>query len=148
MTHPVPRRRFHPRALLPATALVFTRSRVFGPCLVQNISVGGVHVQVDQALRRGQRVRVLLDLPWLSRCALAGEVCRSERAGTSSHVVGICFAALPAPLREKLETLIAEQLLAAMPSIEFFETEGGGRRKQLVLAESPLLVADRQLLPL
>ncbi len=143
-----PARRRHPRAALPATALVFTRSRILGPCVVENLSRGGIRLVCDEVVRRGQKLTVLLDLPGHAGTSLPAEVRRHSRSPDGAQVVGCAFTAISAELDAHLEALVLGQLVASLPSIEFFETENGGDRRQLLLAENPLILADKRLLPL
>ncbi len=146
---PKPLRRQHPRADLAATALLVTRSRLVGPCVIENLSLGGVRLACDEPLRRGQKLQVLLDLPrWCCGSGIPAEVRRRERRDGGGLLVGVAFTELSAPLRGYLEELVASQLLATFPSIEFFDTERGGGSKRILLGENPLHVKDREISPL
>lgn len=147
LLNPAPRRRCHPRTTLAATATLLTRTRASGAALVDDFSIGGVRVTCDLPVRRGQKVALLLDLPGWGAHTVDAEVCRHHRGPGGEHVIGLVFLALPPSLYASLEKMVADQLVANLPSIEFFDTERGGCQR-MVLGEDPLVIADRQVRPI
>jgi hypothetical protein len=123
-------------------------SRLLGPCVVDNLSVGGLQLTCGEGLRRGQRLTLLLDLPGRGGVSITAQVRRHSRSASGEHVIGLAFDELPPALREHFEALVASQLLAAFPSIEFFCTDQDGTRQRLLLGDSPMLVEDSRFRPL
>lgn len=126
-------KRRHPRALLPATAALFTDRRPFGPCLVEDVSAGGVRLVSGAPLRRGRIVSVLLDLPGPPISSLA-QVARHETRRAGEHVLALSFLELPRAAVERLESLVARLLADSHPCLEFFDTDSG-RPRRIVLAD-------------
>lgn len=135
-------RRRHVRARIPATAILFTDRRPLGPCLVEDMSPGGMRIVTGSALRRGRVVSVLLDLPERNPFLVFAQVARHELRRTGEHVLALSFLDLPADQALRLKQVVARTLAESHPSLEFFDTGDEGRRKRLVLAddgESPLV---------
>jgi hypothetical protein len=134
---PVPGRakRRHPRAGLPATAALFTDKRPLGPCLVEDLSVGGMRLITGTAVRRGRVVSVLLDLPGRGPVMAFAQVARHEQRGASEHMLALSFLNLDRRDAERLESLVAHLLAESHPCLEFFDTDEDGRPRRLVLAD-------------
>src|SRR5262245_42444349 len=124
-------RRRHPRASLPATALLFT-NRPIGPCIVEDISVGGLRLVADATIRRGRVLTVLLDLPGGGPLPASAQVTRHERRG-ADEVLGLAFINLPGHEAKRVAALVAHALAETTPCLEFFDTSDDGRAHRLVL---------------
>jgi hypothetical protein len=133
-------RRRHPRADLPATAILFTDRRPLGPCLIEDLSAGGMRAVVGSPLRRGRVVSVLLDLPGKEPFMNFAQVTRHERRRPGEHVLALSFLDLPRPEARRLQALVAGLLAHHHPCLEFFDTDDDGRAKRLVLADDAPLV--------
>ncbi len=133
-------RRRHPRADLPATAILFSDRRPLGPCLIEDLSVGGMRAVVGAPMRRGRVVSVLLDLPGKEPFMSFAQVSRHERRGPGEHMLALSFLDLPRADHLRLQALIASLLAPRHPCLEFFDTDDDGRAKRLVLADDAPLV--------
>jgi hypothetical protein len=131
-------RRRHPRASLPATALLFT-NRPIGPCIVEDLSVGGLRVVADASIRRGRVLTVLLDLPGSAPLTVSAQVTRHQRR-KGEDVLGLAFLNLPRQDAKRLGALVAHALAETTPCLEFFDTSDDGRLHRLVLAEDAPVV--------
>jgi hypothetical protein len=129
-------RRRHPRAPLPTTAILFTDRKPVGPCVVEDVSVGGMRVVTGVAIKRGRLVSVLMELPERPLLAM-GQVARHELRGRGEHVLALSFLDLPREDAERLQQVVARTLAETHPTVEFFDTADGGRRKRLVLVDDP-----------
>jgi c-di-GMP-binding flagellar brake protein YcgR len=138
--HPPRSRRRHARAELPATAIIFTERRPIGPCLIEDLSEGGLRVVVGSAIRRGRVVSVLLDLPGKQPLLSFAQVTRHERRQKGEHVLALSFLNLPRAEVERLQALVARMLADHHPCFEFFDTEDDGRPKRLVLSDDPPII--------
>jgi hypothetical protein len=133
-------RRRHPRADLPATAILFSDRRPMGPCLIEDLSAGGMRAVVGAPVRRGRVVSVLLDLPGKQPFMSFAQVTRHEVRKPGEHVLALSFLDLPRPDHERLQALVAGLLADSHPCLEFFDTDDDGRPKRLVLADDAPLV--------
>jgi hypothetical protein len=137
---PARARRRHPRAGLPATASLFTDKRPLGPCLVEDVSVGGIRLITGAAVRRGRIVSVLLDLPGRAPVMTFAQVARHEQRDAGEHMLALSFLNLGRGDSERLEALVAHLLADAHPSLEFFDTEDDGRPRRIILADDAPVV--------
>jgi hypothetical protein len=128
-------KRRHPRAGLPATAALFTDKRPLGPCLVEDLSVGGMRLITGTAVRRGRIVSVLLDLPGRGPMMTFAQVARHEQRAAGEHMLALSFLNLDRGDAERLEALVAHLLADSHPCLEFFDTDADGRPRRLVLAD-------------
>jgi hypothetical protein len=128
-------RRRHARAGVPATAILFTDRKPLGPCLVEDISAGGLRVVAEAAVRRGRVVSVLLDLPGKGPLLTFAQVSRHERRGKGEHGLALAFINLPREEVERLQEVVARMLGDSQPCLEFFDTDDDGRAKLCVLDE-------------
>ena len=126
-------RRRHARADLPTTAVLFSDRRPLGPCIVQDLSAGGLRICCGTPLRRGRVLSVLLDLPGKGPVMSFAQVTRSERRGPGEHRVALSFLDLTREDVERLEALVAGLLADRHPCLEFFDTDDDGRPKRVVL---------------
>jgi hypothetical protein len=133
-------RRRHPRADLPATAILFSDRRPLGPCLIEDLSAGGMRAVVGAPIRRGRVVSVLLDLPGKEPFMSFAQVTRHERRGPGEHVLALSFLDLARPDHDRLQTLVAGVLAQHHPCLEFFDTDDDGRSKRLVLTDDTPVV--------
>jgi hypothetical protein len=106
-----------------------------GPCLVEDISAGGLRVVADAAVRRGRVVSVLLDLPGKTPLLTFAQVSRHERRTPSEHALALAFLNLPRAEVERLQEVVARMLADSGACVEFFDTDDDGRAKHLVLDE-------------
>jgi len=134
---PSPRttRRRHARAGLPATAILFTDRKPLGPCLVEDISAGGLRVVAECSVRRGRVVSVLLDLPGKKPLLTFAQVSRHERRPGGAHGLALAFINLPREEVERLQEVVARMVADSQPCLEFFDTDDDGRAKHLVIDE-------------
>ena len=128
-------KRRHPRAGLPATAALFTDKRPLGPCLVEDLSVGGMRLITGTAVRRGRIVSVLLDLPGRGPMMTFAQVARHEQRAVGEHMLALSFLNLDRSDAGRLEALVAHLLADSHPCLEFFDTDEDGRPRRLVLAD-------------
>jgi hypothetical protein len=126
-------RRRHPRAQIPTTAILFTDRRPVGPCLVHDLSAGGMRISTSTRLRRGRVVSVLLQLPGKGPVTSFAQVTRSEQRKPGEHAVSLSFLDLPRADVEHLQALVAGVLAQSHPCLEFFDTEDDGRPLRVVL---------------
>jgi hypothetical protein len=111
-----------------------------GPCLIEDLSAGGMRAVVGAPIRRGRVVSVLLDLPGKQPFMSFAQVTRHERRRPGEHVLALSFLELSRPDHQRLQTLVAGLLADRHPCLEFFDTEDDGRQKRLVLADDAPLV--------
>jgi hypothetical protein len=133
-------RRRHPRADLPATAILFSDRRPLGPCLIEDLSASGVRAVTGAPMRRGRVISVLLDLPGKEPFMSFAQVTRHERRRPGEHVLALSFLDLPRADHDRIQALIASLLAPRHPCLEFFDTADDGRAKRLVLADDAPLV--------
>ena len=113
-----------------------------GPCLIEDLSAGGMRAVVGAPVRRGRVVSVLLDLPGKQPFMSFAQVTRHERRGPGEHVLALSFLDLPRPDHERLQSLVAGLLADRHPCLEFFDTDDDGRPKRLVLADDAPVVGE------
>lgn len=133
-------KRRHPRAGLPATASLFTDKRPLGPCLVQDVSVGGIRLVTGTPVRRGRIVSVMLDLPGCEPMMTFAQVARHEMRQPGEHVLALSFLNLRREDTERLESLVARLLADSHPTLEFFDTDDNGRPRRIILADDAPVV--------
>ena len=133
-------KRRHPRACVPATASLFSERRPVGPCLVEDISAGGLKLVLGRAVRRGRVVTVLVDLPGREPLRGFAQVSRHELRRPGEHVLALSFLDLVRADVERLSALVARLLSDSHPCLEFFDTDDNGRPRRLVLAEDAPVV--------
>jgi hypothetical protein len=133
-------RRRHPRAGLPATASLFTDKRPLGPCLVEDLSVGGIRLVTGSPVRRGRIVSILLDLPGRCPVMTFAQVARHEQRSTTEHMLALSFLNLGRDESARLEALVAHLLAESHPCLEFFDTDDDGRPRRIVLADDAPIV--------
>ena len=145
MTGPLPKRlpprsrRRHPRADLPTTAILFSDRRPLGPCLVEDLSAGGLRVSCGSPLRRGRVVSVLLELPGKGPVMSFAQVTRVEKPKAGGeHRIALSFLDLGREDVERLDGLVAGLLSDRLPCLEFFDTDDDGRSKRLVFDDDDL----------
>ena len=120
---------------MPATAIVFSDRRPLGPCIVEDISAGGMRVTTGSGVRRGRVVSVLLDLPGKGPIMSFAQVTRSEERSVGEHLLALSFLDLTRDDLERLQELVAGLLAEHHPCLEFFDTDDDGRPKRIVLAD-------------
>jgi hypothetical protein len=141
VTRPLPARprtssrRRHPRAELPTTAILFADRKPLGPCVVENLSAGGLLISTGARLRRGRVVSVLLQLPGKGPVMSFAQVMRSEQRKPGEHTIALSFLDLPRADVEHLQALVAGLLAQSHPCLEFFDTDDDGRPKRVVLED-------------
>jgi hypothetical protein len=128
-------RRRHPRADLAATAILFSDRRPMGPCLIEDLSAGGMRAVVGAPIRRGRVVSVLLDLPGKEPIMSFAQVARHEERRPGEHVLALSFLDLARPEHDRLQSVVAGVLAHFHPCLDFFDTDDDGRLKRLVLAD-------------
>ena len=133
-------RRRYARAALPITARLFQAGRSLGHGIIEDISIGGMRVVIGQAVSPGRFVTILADLPAARPFQIIAQVTRRLTRRPGEHVLGLTFVDLPAPEQKRVEQLCAQALRGSAPSVEFFDTQDGGRCKRMVLAEGRPLV--------
>ena len=144
MTGPLPKsipprsRRRHPRADLPTTAILFSDRRPLGPCIVEDLSAGGLRVSCGSPLRRGRVVSVLLELPGKGPVMSFAQVTRVEKPSGGEHRIALSFLDLGREDVERLDALVAGLVGDRLPCLEFFDTDDDGRSKRLVLDDDEL----------
>jgi c-di-GMP-binding flagellar brake protein YcgR len=111
-----------------------------GPCLIEDLSAGGMRAVVGAPIRRGRVVSVLLDLPGTEPFMSFAQVARHERRRPGEHVLALSFLDLPRQDHRRLQALVAGLLAQHHPCLEFFDTDDDGRQKRLVLADDAPLV--------
>jgi hypothetical protein len=126
-------RRRHPRAQVETTAILFSDRRVLGPCVVHDLSAGGMRLTLGTRLRRGRVLSALLQLPGKGPVTSFVQVTRSEQHRPGEHIVALSFLDLPRADVEHLQALVAGLLAQSHPCLEFFDTEDDGRPRRLVL---------------
>jgi hypothetical protein len=126
-------RRRHPRAAIPTTAILFTDRRPLGPCVVHDLSAGGMRITAGTRLRRGRVLSVLLQLPGKGPVTSFAQVTRSEQRRAGEHSVALSFLDLPRADVEHLQALVAGLLADSHPCLEFFDTDEDGRARRLIL---------------
>jgi hypothetical protein len=132
-------RRRHARAGLPATASLFTDKRPLGPCLVEDLSVGGIRLVTCTAVRRGRIVSVLLDLPGRAPMMTFAQVARHEARTGGAHMLALSFLDLGREESQRLEALVAHLLAESHPCLEFFDTEDGRPRRIILADDAPVV---------
>jgi hypothetical protein len=134
LTRPVPSRsrRRHPRADLPTTAILFSDRRPLGPCIVEDLSAGGMRVCCGTSLRRGRVVSVMLELPGKGPVMSFAQVTRAEKLSAAEHRIALSFLDLGREDVERLDALVAGLLSDRLPCLEFFDTDDDGRARRLV----------------
>lgn len=135
---PLAKRR-HPRVCVPATAALFTSRRPLGPCLVEDVSAGGIRLVTGAPLRRGRIVSVLLDLPGGKPVMNVAQVSRHELRAPGAHVLALSFVDLQRSEIERIQALVAHFLSDVHPCLEFFDTHDG-RPKRIVLTDDTPVV--------
>lgn len=133
-------RRRYARAALPITARLFQAGRSMGLGIIEDISVGGMRVVVGQSVPAGRFVTILADLPSSRPFQTVAQVTRRSTRRPGEHVLGLTFVDLPATEQKRVEQLCAQALCGSAPTVEFFDTQDGGRCKRMVLAEGRPLV--------
>jgi hypothetical protein len=139
---PRPNRR-HARATVTATAILFTDRRPVGPCLVEDLSAGGLRVAAGVSLKRGRVVSALLDVPGGEALLCFAQVVRHRRRPGGEHELALAFLTLPREQVERLETVVARALAENHPCLEFFDTDDDGRAKRIILADDVPVVGAR-----
>jgi hypothetical protein len=119
---------------LPATATLFTDRRPLPPCVVEDISAGGVRLVGSMAVRRGRVVSVMLDVPGEPLHCVA-QVSRHQQRGVGEHVLALSFLNLGRAETERLEALVARLISESHTCLEFFDTDDNGRPRRIVLGE-------------
>jgi hypothetical protein len=132
-------RRRHTRAGVPSTVILFQGHRPLGPCLVENLSEGGLRVVTEQKLARGRIVTVLSD--WPGAALSFAQVAHCETRTPREHVVGLAFVDLPRAEEKRLHELVARVLAETEPTVDFIDTDGGVARR-LVLTDAAPLTTD------
>lgn len=132
-------RRRHARAGVPSTVILFHGHKPLGPCVVENLSEGGLRVVSDQKLPRGRIVSVLSD--WPGAALAFAQVAHCETRTPREHVVGLAFVDLPRAEEKRLHDLIARVLAETEPTLEFIDTDAGTTRR-LVLTDAAPLATD------
>lgn len=132
-------KRRHPRVCVPATAAVFTNQRPLGPCLMEDLSAGGLRLVAGAALRRGRMVSVLLDLPGGEPVVNLAQVCRHELRGPGEHVLALSFVDLRRSEMARIEALVARFLSDVHPCLEFFDTDDGRPRRIVLTDDTPVV---------
>jgi hypothetical protein len=136
-------RRRHVRAGVPSTVILFFGHRPIGPCVVEDVSEGGLRVVTDRKLPRGRIVSVLSDLPGggaAGPLVAFAQVARCQARRRSEFVLGLAFVDLPREEAQRLNEIVARVLADSQPGVDFFDTDDA-RAKRLVLAEdAPLLL--------
>jgi hypothetical protein len=141
--HRTPRsRRRHPRAEVPATAIVFANRKPVGPAVVEDLSASGVRLVLGAAVAPGRMVSVLLDLPGKEPFLGLAQVSRHAEVAAGEHRLALSFLGLHRADVERLEGVIARRLAERLPCVEFFDTEDDGRPKELVLTDETPLVRN------
>lgn len=133
-------KRRHPRADLPATAILFTDRRPVGPCLILDVSGGGLRLVAGRPIRRGRVVSALLDLPGKAPFVAFAQVVRQEKRAPREYHLGLSFLNLPRADLERLEGLVAGTLAQRHLCLEFFDTEDEGCAKRLVVTDDSPVV--------
>jgi hypothetical protein len=133
-------KRRHPRAGLPTTAALFTDKRPLGPCLVEDLSVGGIRLITGTPVRRGRIVSVLLDLPGRDPVMTFAQVARHEQRSVGEHMLALSFLNLGRGETERLQALVAHLLADSHPCLEFFDTDDNGRPRRIILADDAPVV--------
>src|SRR5262245_25388770 len=110
-------RRRHARARLPATAILFT-NRPLGPCIVEDISVGGLRLVSDTMVRRGRVLSALLDLPGGPPLRVSAQVARHETRAKGEHALALAFLDLSPADAKRVASLVAHDLAEIMPCLE------------------------------
>jgi hypothetical protein len=131
-------KRRHPRASLPVTASLFASHRALGPCLVEDLSAGGVRLVTGSPVRRGRMVSLLLDLPGSPTVHLA-QVARHERRAPGEHVLALSFVDLPRIEVERIQGWVARFLSELHPCLEFFDTDDGRPRRIVLTDDTPVV---------
>jgi hypothetical protein len=132
-------RRRHARAGVPSTVILFQGHKPLGPCLVENLSEGGLRVVTEKKLARGRIVSVLSD--WPGAALSFAQVAHCETRTAREHVVGLAFVDLPRAEEKRLHELVADVLAETEPTVEFIDTDGGVARR-LVLSDAAPLTTD------
>jgi hypothetical protein len=144
VTGPLPKRspprsrRRHARADLPTTAILFSDRRPLGPCIVEDLSAGGLRVSCGSPLRRGRVVSVLLELPGKGPVMSFAQVTRVEKPSGGEHRIALSFLDLGREDVERLDALVAGLVGDRLPCLEFFDTDDDGRSKRLVLDDDEM----------
>jgi hypothetical protein len=128
-------RRRHSRAALPAVAMLFSNRRPLGPCIVEDISAGGLLAVTGKAVKPGRVVSVLLDLPGKEALLMFAQVARHECRKPAEHALALSFLELPRAQAEQIEQVVARTLADTHTCLEFFDTDSDGRARRLVLAD-------------
>lgn len=121
-------------------AILFTDRRPLGPCIVEDLSVGGMRVVSGTNIRRGRVVSVLVQLPGKEPLMSFAQVTRHEKRGQGEHMLGLSFLELPRAEVERLQGLVAHLLADRHPCLQFFDTDDDGRCKRMVLADDLAVV--------
>lgn len=124
-------RRSYVRARVVATATVWARGLCKGSYIVENLSLGGVYVSGGPAVRVGEDIKVILELP-RGPVEVRGKVLRSE-TGTRDCTLAIRFEATARRTRDAIGSAVADALEAAS-------------RDASVRPEPTVLVVDDSLL--
>lgn len=120
--------------------MVFSDRRPLGPCIVEDLSAGGLRVAACQGLRRGRVVSVMLELPGKGPVMSFAQVTRSTERCPGEHILALSFLDLARADLERLESLVAGTLAEQHPCLEFFDTDDDGRPKRMVLSDDPPVV--------
>jgi hypothetical protein len=115
--------------------MVFSDRRPLGPCLVEDLSAGGMRITCASGVRRGRVVSVMLDLPGKGPVMSFAQVTRSEERAVGEYILALSFLDLTREDLERLQELIAGLLAVHHPCLEFFDTDDDGRARRMVLSD-------------
>jgi CheY-like chemotaxis protein len=101
-------RRLFVRARVVATATTWVRGLCKGSYIVENLSLGGARLSGGPAVRTGDEIKVILELPQ-GAVEVRGLVLRSD-AGARDSAIAVRFNALSRRAREAIGVAVAEAL--------------------------------------
>ena len=104
-------RRLYVRARVVATATAWVRGLCRGSYIVENLSLGGVYLSGGPAVRAGEELKLVLELPQ-GPIEVRGKVVRSE-AQARDWSLAVRFDSLPRRTSEAIGKVVAQALDAA-----------------------------------
>jgi c-di-GMP-binding flagellar brake protein YcgR len=137
---PRPNRRREVRAQVPHLAHLFTDDRSVGQCVVEDLSVSGMRVVTDAALRKGRRLTVIAELPGRKAMVLQTRVVRTDERRKGENVLGLAFTEIAAADVDRIRKVVLSHLAGSELSLVFFDTQEDGRAKRIIISEEETMI--------